>query len=48
MKLLELAQRLKPQYVADWYHELIADHLDRLGAADSSVPNLLVSTPPGA
>jgi predicted phage terminase large subunit-like protein len=48
MKLLELAQRLKPQYVADWYHEMIADHLDRLGAADSSMPNLLVSTPPGA
>src|SRR3989442_2560024 len=47
MKLLELAQRLKPQYVPDWYHETIADHLDRLCAADSSVPNLLVSTPPG-
>ena len=48
MKLLELAQRLKPQYVADWYHETIADYLDRLCAADSSVPNLLISTPPGA
>ena len=48
MKLLELTQRLKPQYSPDWYHETIADHLDRLSAGDPSVPNLLVSTPPGS
>src|SRR2546422_2377972 len=48
MKLLELARRLKPQYVPDWYHEMVADHLDRLSAGDASVPNLLISTPPGS
>src|SRR2546426_9619859 len=48
MKLLELARRLNPQYVPDWYHEMVADHLDRLSAGDASVPNLLISTPPGS
>jgi len=48
MKLLELAQVLKPGYTADWYHELIAGHLERCAAGDSEVPNLLISTPPGS
>jgi len=36
MKLLELAQVLKPGYTADWYHELIAGHLERCAAGDST------------
>jgi predicted phage terminase large subunit-like protein len=48
MKLLDLACHLKPQYVPDWYHHTIAEHLDRLLAGDPAVPNLLVSTPPGS
>jgi len=47
MRLLELASKLKP-YVPDWYHELIADHLERCAQGDPRVPNLLISTPPGS
>jgi len=48
MNLLDLVHGLKPQYVPDWYHQTIADHLDRLLADDPAVPNLLISTPPGS
>ena len=32
MKLLELARLLKPSYRPDWYHELLADLLERCAA----------------
>ncbi len=48
MKLLELAQLLRPSYRADWYHALLADLLERCAAGDPDVPNLLISTPPGS
>lgn len=48
MKLLELARLLKPSYQPDWYHELLADLLERCAAGDRDMPNLLISTPPGS
>lgn len=48
MKLLELVRLLKPNYVADWFHKLLADLLQRCAAGDASVPNLLISSPPGS
>ena len=48
MKLLELAALLKPNYVADWYHALLADLLQRCAGGDPNVPNLLISSPPGS
>jgi predicted phage terminase large subunit-like protein len=48
LKLLELAQLLRPSYRADWYHALLADLLERCAAGDPDVPNLLISTPPGS
>ncbi len=48
MKLLELARLLKPTYIEDWYHVLLADLLQRCAEGDPQVPNLLISTPPGS
>ena len=48
MKLLELAALLKPNYVADWYHALLAGLLQRCAGGDPNVPNLLISSPPGS
>jgi len=48
MKLLELAALLKPNLVFDWYHHLLADLLQRCARGDASVPNLLISSPPGS
>jgi predicted phage terminase large subunit-like protein len=48
LKLLELAALLKPTYIADWYHALLADLLQRCADGDPDVPNLLISSPPGS
>ena len=48
MKLLKLASLLKPQYVADWYHNFLADLLQSCAEGDPAVPNLLISSPPGS
>jgi len=48
LKLLELTRLLKPNYVADWFHKLLADLLQRCAGGDASVPNLLISSPPGS
>ena len=48
MKLIEFARLLRPHFVADWYHEFIASYLERCAEGDPEVPNLLISTPPGA
>ena len=40
MKLLELARLLKPTYIEDWYHVLLADLLQRCAEGDPQVPNL--------
>lgn len=41
MKLLELATLLKPNYCPDWFHRVLAEHLE-------SDRDVLISTPPGA
>jgi hypothetical protein len=48
LKLLELAVLLKPNYVEDWYHALLAELLQRCAHGDPTVPNLLISSPPGS
>jgi predicted phage terminase large subunit-like protein len=48
LNLLDLARLLKPNYVEDWYHVLLADLLQRCAGGDPEVPNLLISTPPGS
>jgi predicted phage terminase large subunit-like protein len=45
---LEIARTTKPNYVADWYHELIASYVTRCLDGDADVPNLLVAAPPGS
>jgi predicted phage terminase large subunit-like protein len=47
-RLLELARLLKPSLVFDWYHQRLAHWLVRCADGDGSVPNLLISTPPGS
>jgi predicted phage terminase large subunit-like protein len=46
--LLELARQLKPTLAFDWYHQRLAHWLVRCSDRDGSVPNLLISTPPGS
>jgi len=49
VRLLELAQALKPTYCSDWFHELIAEYLARcVQGDDPEASNLLISTPPGS
>lgn len=48
MNLLEVVQLVKPNYEPDWFHLEIAAHLEKCFAGDTAVPNLLISTPPGA
>src|SRR5258708_7875036 len=48
MKFLDTIKILKPNYAADWFHEEIADYLEKCANGNPAVPNLLVSTPPGA
>jgi len=45
MRLLDYIRHVKPDYVADWYHELICEELERAVKQRSS---LLVSAPPGS
>lgn len=41
MKLLDFITLVKPNYVPDWYHEVLCEHLE-------SNRDVLISTPPGA
>src|SRR5664280_1655411 len=47
MRLIDFARIMKPGYEPDWYHELIAEHLEACARNDAAVPNVLISCPPG-
>jgi predicted phage terminase large subunit-like protein len=45
MNLIEFAKKIRPGYVPDWFHELIAHWLEQ--TLEPEGPNLLISAPPG-
>jgi predicted phage terminase large subunit-like protein len=48
MRLLEFAQKARPEFTFDWYHIMLLDLLEKCANGDPDVPNLLISLAPGS
>jgi predicted phage terminase large subunit-like protein len=48
MRLLEFAQKARPEFTFDWYHVMLLDLLEKCANGDPDVPNLLISLAPGS